>query len=344
MREYKYKKQIQLGWASDGRQIRKWIYADSKKELEQLKHRLQEEFSNSSVYADMTFSEYYTHWFKTYKSKKEKNTQRMYKEAYNHLDNIKYLRMKKITRTDIQDIINENWEHPSTCEKLSVVLNAVFNGAVEDGLILKKPTKNLTLPERPEVERRVLTSAEVDRVKELLSMENNELTPRNKMILGMFYYFGLRPEEVRALMPSDFSRDYSEATIQRALAFSDNERILKTTKTKKVRVMPVPDDLKPLLKAYIRFNKSTFMFLTLKNEMLTKSAYKSIWRSIKTKMGVDDIVPYTFRYNYCTTLYYAGITPKKAAYLMGNSVEMVLKIYAQIDDARENIEGLRQIL
>ena len=48
------------------------------------------------------------------------------------------------------------------------------------------------------------------------------------------------------------------------------------------------------------------------------------------------LTAHIFRHNYATLLYYSNVSLKKAAKLMGhNGVEMIMRIYAHLDEERE---------
>ena len=54
-------------------------------------------------------------------------------------------------------------------------------------------------------------------------------------------------------------------------------------------------------------------------------------------MDAPTLTAHMFRHNYETLLHYSDISPKKAAQLLGDSsIEMVIRIYAHLDEQKEN--------
>lgn len=47
--------------------------------------------------------------------------------------------IKDISKSDIQELINECKDKRRTCEKIMITLNQIFNSALEDELIKKNP-------------------------------------------------------------------------------------------------------------------------------------------------------------------------------------------------------------
>lgn len=59
----------------------------------------------------------------------------------------------------------------------------------------------------------------------------------------------------------------------------------------------------------------------------------------ETLIGAEPITGLTahiFRHNYCTMLYYSGISQKKAVELMGHSdIKMIMEVYAHLDEKND---------
>ena len=332
----KLSKQIFLGYSPDGKRIQKRIYADSPRGL----LRAEIEFRKSSAPVSGTFGVYAKKWFATYNKTKSKATTDAYERIIdNNFNLINHYPLSDITRTDIQNIINDNSDKPQLCRKIKTVLVQIFKCAMSDGYIDRNPADGITLPRTKEVSRRALTEAEKKSISEV------ELIDSDRIYLLCLLYFGLRPSEAAALEASDFDLEQETVTISKALEFTNsNAPRIKGTKTNTIRKLPIPSAFIPDLKSYLE-NLQGFLFVTKDGEMLSKTAMRRKFDRIKRSLDCgDDLHPYIFRYNYATQLYYSGITIKKAAELMGHSnTAMILKIYAQIDSEREKIDALKKM-
>lgn len=356
MKKAKYKRQVAIGYDSTGKRVRKWVYANTKAELEKKTLELLANFQCCEVPLDTKFNVYAERWLNVYKSNRAGNTQAMYKQCLKLTEKIDEVSVSDITPTDLQEIINDNWEHAETCKKLKMTLKAIFKKAVSDGLISRNPAQELEVPKVVQKEKRALSKDEIEAVKRIISTEDARLSETEKMFVICLYYFGMRPEEVRGLMKADFDFEKETVTVQRALAYVDYKPTLKNTKTGNKRVIPIPTAALQHLKKYVETHDSLYLFNGVKNPLLSKKVYLKMWRHIKSEINIllggndkldltNGLTPYTFRRNFATRLYYSNISIKKAAYFMGHcDTKMILQVYAQIDDEKEDIQALKSIV
>ena len=306
---------------------------------------------------DVTFKEFSDLWFRLYKANKGVNTQRMYMTALKKTEDIDGLKISEITIIDLQLLVNNYYQSPRACELLVMTLSQIFKSAVSLEITKTNPASCLDQPKKKKNQRRKLTEAETDASRQLLRQVDDRLLPDKKMFLACLYYLGLRPEEVRGLMVSDFDFFQCNVTIQRAVIYKNSQPVVKETKTGMIRVIPVPDAVVEQLKWYCKSRTTAYLFTKYNSstgELMSQTSYKNCWRQIKKAINnvlggskrknlVEGLTPYCFRRNYATYLYYSNITVKKAAYLMGHgTTRMILEVYAQIDEERENIDAIRE--
>jgi len=154
-----------------------------------------------------------------------------------------------------------------------------------------------------------------------------------------------------ALSRNDISFTKNAILISNSISFQGNAAILKPfPKTNAgFREIPMPTVLREYLKVYLKQLDGLFLFeMNRKQGLMTKSSYNKFWKGIILKLntalgGNDNIKPiqgltaYTFRHNYATMLYYAGIDIKEAQYLLGHeNVEMTLDIYTHLEKSKSN--------
>ena len=101
--------------------------------------------------------------------------------------------------------------------------------------------------------------------------------------------------------------------------------------------------------------QNTFYLFPGKNtETLSKTQYVKMWERIVKKMNaaattdkekeigaepISGLTAHIFRHNYCTMLYYSGISQKKAVELMGHSdLKMIMEVYAHLDEEKEAVQ------
>lgn len=334
MSKYKYSKKISLGYAPDGRRIRKTVHGNSNAELQRNIAKEYALFEQQINPTDISFGKYKEKWFETYKAKKSDNTKQMYKYALQKTDSLDMVRMRKITKTDLQAIVNDY--DGRTAQILVMTINQICHAAHEDGILVKEI--HLSQADYKAAEKRILTEEELQKVKDA------DLDPDERLFVDILRIFGLRPGEALALRYTDFDFKKKVLHIRNSLAFNGNSPVLKTTKTDICRELPLPDSFMPKIKKYFEENRSFYLFHKGDNSLMTKSSYRRFSERILRKIDIDDITFYSFRHTRATELYYecqkGTISTKKAAALMGHSEQIFLCTYSHIDDSKENLQSL----
>ena len=348
-KDYKICRQVTLGTDESGKPVRKRIYANSKRELEREMHAAMSEFEKLRNPSEITFGKYCEKWLDASASKWKPNTERDYRLTVRKFDPISGKRLRDITRSDMQLIINENWELARTCRKISMTARQIFENALDDGIIAYNPMRKLSLPDYHAREMRALTPAELAAVRKL------DLDQRHMAAVKIAYYFGLRPEETRGLMSRDFDFRGGEVTVCRAVAHVGNDAVLDTTKNGKVRKVPIPSAFAPELRAYIQSLNSPYLFTMQGGGLMTAMAWRRFSEPVFARMNelmggngniglADGPSWYTFRHDFGTRLYYTeGISLKMKAYIMGHSERVFLDIYSHLDRKKEDVSALLSV-
>lgn len=341
---------VRVGKTEDGKPIRKGAYATSSAELERkiadIIHDYQHDIIKES---DMPLGDYADMWYKTYQEGRRTNTKAMYDNVVNKhiIPSIGHIPLNKLTQSDIQQMINSKLEMPNTCQKIKLTIKQVLNSAINDNLIVKNVANSVVLPKLQKPEKQPLT----DREKE--AVFKADLEEKDRMFIRVLYYFGLRREEAIALTRSDFDFKKRELHVQRTIVFDKNNPViddLMKSKSAK-RILPIPDAVFADLRNFVLSSNTLYLFTKQDGNMLTQSAYTKMWKRIvknisnayytqdEKKLNPEPLklTAHIFRHNYCTILYYSGISRKKAVQLMGHSsYRMIEEIYAHLDEKKEN--------
>lgn len=347
MKKHKYSQYISLGYDSNGKRIRKRVYANSKNELALKKAQMQEQYRNCTISCNITFGEYSARWLEVFKRNVEVATRNMYAYVLRYVERYNCTPLKDIRVIDLQEIINENSEHPRFCQQISLTLKQIWNSAINDGLVTRNIAKQLKLPNYIKKERRSLTEEEKDAIKKC------DFDQVEMIYINTLFYLGVRPAEALSLQANDFDFINHNVTISRACGYNGNNPYIKVPKTKKTRIIPLPQEYERIAREYIENNQSMFLVSCKNGKMLTKTMKTDLWLRIRKKINIqlggndnldatNGLIPYYFRHNYCCNCYYSGISPLMTSRLMGNSVEMVMKVYAHLDESKENLDALRK--
>ncbi len=349
----RYATTVLVGYKPDGKPNNVFLSAKTEKELKEKIFELKMKMKTGTVVktSDTLLMDYADSWLETYKASAGINTKAMYKNALNYIKpELGHLPLNKIVRSDVQKLINDNQEHPRTCEIIKLTLVQIFNSAIDDKLIIENIAKKASVPKRHKSERRALTDLEKEAIKKA------DFTPRERAFVTLIYFFGLRKGEALALTQSDIDFKSKSLTVNKSAVINVNQTVIKEGAKSDAgnRTIPIPDSAVPFLRDYLK-NLDTFYLFPGKNAAtLSAAQYERMWKHIVKKMNdaittdkeklidaepIQGLTAHIFRHNYCTMLYYSGISPKKAVELMGHAdIKMIMEVYAHLDDKKEAVQ------
>lgn len=337
----RYAAQINTGRVNDnGRPIKITLYASSSKELEKLVAEKKYELAHGMLSRDtgVTFGNYARKWVTIAKANKMPSTRAMYNNTIkNHIEYLDNIKLKDITRSDIQKQINNKSDQPRTCKILRDTIKQVLDCAIDDGLIYKNVCTKIELPSHKSKEKRALYEFEKKAIRKA------DFTLRERAHVYLLYGCGLRPEELRALTRMDFDFTTNEVNINKVVTFDGNNPYpWDATKTYSgTRKVPMPEATVKAVKDYLEILDGLLLFADENQKYKTKAAYTADWDRIVKKISgsnnIDKLTSYIFRHNYCTELYYSGISMKECQRLMGHAdYSMIMKVYSHLDEKRED--------
>jgi len=299
---------------------------------------------DKGIYANdkgYTLKEYADKWYTINKPSYEINTAKMYQRlVHTHIiPSLGEIQLKKLTKSDVQGMINKNIKHPRNCQQIRMCLIQILNSAIEDGLLYKNVAKNVKLPRYSRPEKRPLNALEE---KALLAAV---LTPKEKAFIDILHYTGLRLGETLALSTKDIDFSFGKIIVKNVIVFDGNTPVLKFIPKTDAgrRKVDMPTVLQDSLKSYVATLNSEYLFqMERKDGFMSKSSYRKFWNNICKKLnqavgGTEDIQPihdltaYVFRHNYATMLFYADVDIKEAQYLLGHKdIKITLDVYTHL--------------
>jgi integrase/DNA-directed RNA polymerase subunit RPC12/RpoP len=338
----------------------KTVYGHSKSELETNASEVIAHLSKGT-YADdkgHTVASWGNVWLDIYvKGNVANNTYYGYKNIIkNHISDIADIRLKKLTKTDVQSTINKLSGHYDLQRRVKLTLNQMFEVAIEDGLVYKNVCRNISLPKKPKTNKRALTDLE------LKAIDKSVFTMKQKAFVYLLLYTGMRRGEILALKKSDIDLKNNLIHVVNAVEFESEKASLKLTKTiAGERAIDILEPLKPVITSYLSEIDTFFLFTNTKGELMSKTSYRRFWDGIfriinesaggkchyekddketkqKKKKLIYDInaipglTPHIFRHNYATMLYYAKVDIKDAQRLLGHAdSKTTIDIYTHLD-------------
>ncbi|MCM1235491.1 MAG: site-specific integrase, partial [Ruminococcus flavefaciens] len=222
----RYATTVMIGYKADGRANNIFVSAKTEKELRDKVAEVKTKAKTGMLVkeSDMLLRDYINGWVDTYKATASINTKAMYDNAIDkHIKpELGHLPLNKIVRSDVQRLINDNCDHPRTCEIIKMTLVQVLNSAIDDKLIYDNVARKVTLPKHHKAEKRALTDMEKTAIKKA------DFTMQERALVMFLFYFGLRRGEALALTKADVDLKKKILTVNKAVVFDVNKPIVKT--------------------------------------------------------------------------------------------------------------------
>lgn len=230
----------------------------------------------------------------------------------------------------------------STAQRNTTQIGAVFNEAVDDGLLSTSPwvrerrnkKKTKSESERP------LTPLDIPSFDVAAELVSRVKDADARLVLQMILILGLRPGEARAAKIEHFvllESGWGDLRIHTAAGgkTSRSSTDLEDPKTGYRRV-PVPKSLAKDIHKHIGERTNGFIVRGERGGLMNEAVPPDAWRGVCSNR---DWVPYSLRHTAATTWITRGGNPAEIARRLGNSVEVLMSTYVnfiQGDDERLN--------
>ncbi len=335
----RYRTTIQLGYGPDGKPLKKYLSAPTIKDLEKKILEARTDIANGLLIADNTlFGTYADKWVEIYKGTKSVQTKAMYINAVRLLEPLRRVPLKEINRSMLQEVINDNSEHPRSCEIILLTLKQIFKSAQADGLTGKNPCAGITLPRHVKKEKRALTDEEKQALRSAV------LLPQERILLLTLYGTGCRPAEAYALTKSDFDFKNGVIHITKSVQYDGNSvSSVSAPKTNtSIRSVICSESILRSLKHLVDKIPTENVLGGKDGQILNKAQYETMFRHIlkKAKLSDSGITMYTLRHNFVTECYYNDVSLKECQRQMGHKdFKMILEVYSHLDAKKENTKS-----
>lgn len=295
-----------------------------------------------------TFKEVSDEWWAEHESKIRYGSVHTYKAAKRRADDyFSDTPIKDIEAADLNAFIlsvsNKGYASKTVSNQLTVA-RLIFTHALMQRDIRMLPTDGVKIPRGLSRGTRVLASTSV--VNIVKGTKDDEF-----LLPALILYTGARCGEALALQWKDVDFKANTVSITKAVVFHSNQPVVSETKTQKAnRIVPLLEPFRKMLEAREHDAESDYIIggekpltrsalskqwekycrdhgLAHPNELRSKKAGRTIWKC--------DIDRHTFRHEYATILFDAGITEKDAQELLGHSdISTTMNIYTHIRQNR----------
>ena len=279
---------------------------------------------------DITFKDFYNMYISDHKANLSPNSLVGYNYAFNSVKDLHEFKMAKIKKIDIQRIFDNLKLSANSKNTLLARIKCMFNSAINEyEIINKNPCINIKLEKTKTREKRALTQKEL---KDLLSKLKTNKTIRAYITSVLASKCGLRLGEILGLTWDKIDFKNREITIDIQWNILDKKNNIYGFKKLKTnnsyRTIPVSASVIEILKEY-KNNYPISITGRLIN-IKSSNSYSNVLIKIYRKKGYD-ISVHELRHTYTTNLIANGIDFKTAAMLIGDTVDMVMKVYSHVN-------------
>ncbi|GGN59545.1 site-specific integrase [Oceanobacillus indicireducens] len=293
----------------------------------------------------ITVSQWLDIWYETYKGNWKISSRKQRKKIIK--DKIKPLLGKyKLSQLDrgtyVREYINVLLEkyQPSSVQLYHRLFNIAINAAVEDEIIPRNRFKKVSIEKDEELDN-FLTPEELNI---FLHSAKKYVNFTNYTLIYLLAYTGLRRGEAYGLKWEDLNFKEKTLTVRRTRDHF-GERTPKTKNS--YRTIPIDDMVIKKMESYQKWciktkfkygmkldKEKDFIFITRlgatpANTNSVPQAFDAIYKYMKKdEINVRRITPHGLRHTHATILINNGVPPKTIADRLGNTVEMIYKVYS----------------
>lgn len=274
--------------------------------------------------------------------------------------------LNEVNDAILQTYVNMKHEHgrldgkgglsTKTLREHIMVLKLAFKRAIHLGIVGYDPCRYIEYPREEKKEVRVLSKSNQRKLSNAISpqFQNNTLMPA---LLAM--HAGLRIGEVSALKVEDINMEDRliriDESLNRVMTFEQDGStccplIYQSTKSGKVRFVPMNEDLYKALDTYMntmpqayKRNGNAPLFLTSRETVMEPRRINYHFKKLLNKLNIQDIHFHCLRHTFATRALEAGIPMKYCSVMLGHASTGItenLYAHASEDQLKKEIKKL----
>lgn len=343
---------------------RKYFRGKTKKEAEQKRDAAKFQLGMGvDISCNTTVKELAETWYRIYKEDNADIHVRSKEIIRGTMDRYVIPKLGRMKVTDVKPLhiqsimMSVSGYSKSTQKKVLQILRAVFNTAVENGMIARTPIpSSIKAGGAAPAEKRPLTDAQCEALLEAVK------GTRAYLFVLILLHSGLRAGEALGLMWKDFDFEAGTVTVNRSIVYPDSNRRGEVNPDMKTpashRTIPLPWSVVAELKAERKKNHSVWVFSMQDGSFLSRDSYEGILEVIRcrtkgatptqrelVKRTLDfHVHPHLLRHTCITRWFEKGLDVKEVQYLAGHArVDVTLGIYTHYCADRRGAETAAKI-
>ena len=233
----------------------------------------------------------------------------------------------QFVRSWIARLLSNNISARSVNRKITT-LKTYFRFLLQENMIKQSPMQKIISPKTSKKLPVFVEEIKMDELLNEIAFGEGFLAQRDRLILELFYFTGIRLSELINLRNKDI--DFSNSTI------------LVLGKRNKERLIPLISDIVSKIKELNTSNKSPFLFTTEEGKQIsTKQVYRLVNKYLSMVTSLDKKSPHILRHTFATHMLNNGADINAIKELLGhanlsatqaythNTIEKLKTVYKQ---------------
>ena len=219
----------------------------------------------------------------------------------------------QLVRSWIATLLNNNISARSVNRKITT-LKTYFRFLMNEDVIKASPMQKIIGPKTPKKLAVFVEEIKMDELFNKVEFGEGDVAERDRLILELFYFTGIRLSELVNLKKSDV--DFSNSTI----------RVLG--KRNKERLIPITSCIVHKIKTINNSNKSVFLFVSKKGTQISaKQVYRLVNKYLGMVTSLDKKSPHILRHTFATHMLNNGADINAVKELLGHTNLSATEVY-----------------
>ena len=219
----------------------------------------------------------------------------------------------QLVRSWIASLLNKNISARSVNRKITS-LKTYLRFLINNDVIKISPMQKIIGPKTPKKLAVFVEEIKMEQLFNEIEFGEGVVAERDRLILELFYFTGIRLSELVNLKKSDI--DFVNSTI-RVLGKRDKERLI-----------PITLDVLSKIQAIISSNKSVFLFVSKKGEQISsKQVYRLVNKYLGMVTSLDKKSPHVLRHTFATHMLNNGADINAVKELLGHANLSATEVY-----------------
>ena len=202
---------------------------------------------------------------------------------------------------------------------------SLFNFLVDEGIVTRDPTENISSPRIGRSLPDTLSADEVDTLLVSASKQETSDGMRDQAMFELLYASGLRVTELVSLNIADL--DLEQGTV-RCLGKGSKERLIPVHSGAVTVLRRYIDEARP---SFIKNTTERALFMNRRGQRLSRQGFWLILKAQSKRAGITKkITPHTLRHSFATHLLQGGAPLRHVQELLGHSSITTTQVYTHL--------------